>query len=526
MSETAPELSGPDLTVGVSANEVPEGGMLLGHAEGQPVLLVRSGGEVFAVGAHCTHYSGPLAEGIVTDGTIRCPWHHACFDLRSGEAVRAPALDPLPCWTADERDGRIQVAGRVPERDAAPPVVSPGDSRTIVIVGAGAAGNAAAEMLRRRGYPGRILMIGADPDRPYDRPNLSKDYLAGTAQEEWIPLRAPEYYRDRRIELLLGARAAAIDLEDRVVRLDDGRRIAYDRLLLATGAEPIRLDPAIHAFPHVFTLRSLADCRAIIAAAGTARHAVVVGSSFIGLEVAAALTKRGLAVAVVSRDTVPFERSFGREVGQFLQEVHETNGVTFRLGQTVRAVNRTAVMLEDGTTLPADLVVVGVGVRPALALAEGAGLAVDNGVLVDEYLETSSPGVFAAGDIARWPDPLSGQRLRVEHWVVAERQGQVAARNLLGERVRYTDVPFFWTWHHDVAVNYVGHHGPSARIGISGSLQARDALVAYRESGRITAVATIARDRESLRAEVALERNDAAQLAALADQPAQSAPGR
>jgi 3-phenylpropionate/trans-cinnamate dioxygenase ferredoxin reductase subunit len=217
---------------------------------------------------------------------------------------------------------------------------------------------------------------------------------------------------------------------------------------------------------------------------------VVVGSSFIGLEVAAALTKRGLAVAVVSRDTVPFERSFGREVGQFLQEVHETNGVTFHLGQTVRAVSRTAVTLEDGTTLPADVVVVGVGVRPAVALAEDAGLAVENGVLVDEYLETSRPGVFAAGDIARWPDARNGHRLRVEHWVVAERQGQVAARNMLGERVRYTDVPFFWTWHHDVALNYVGHHGPSARIAISGDLKARDALVAYRESGRITAVAT------------------------------------
>ncbi len=526
MSETAPELSGPDLTVGVNGAEVPEGGMLLGHAEGQPLLLVRTRGEVFAVGAHCTHYSGPLAEGIVTDGTIRCPWHHACFDLRTGEAVRAPALDPLPCWTVDERDGVIRVRGRVPERDAAPPVESPGDSRTMVIVGAGAAGNAAAEMLRRRGYPGRILMIGADPDRPYDRPNLSKDYLAGTAQEEWIPLRAPEYYRDRRIELLLGARASAIDVEERVVRLEDGRRVSYDRLLLATGAEPIRLDPAIHAFPHVFTLRSLADSRAIIAAAGAARNAVVVGSSFIGLEVAAALRKRGLAVAVVSRDTIPFERSLGREVGQFLQEVHEMNGVTFRLGQTVRAVSRTAVTLEDATTLPADLVVVGVGVRPAVALAEDAGLAVENGVLVDQYLETSRPGVFAAGDIARWPDALSGHRLRVEHWVVAERQGQVAARNMLGEQVRYADVPFFWTWHHDVAVNYVGHHGPSARIGISGSLKARDALVVYRESGRITAVATIARDRDSLRAEVALERNDVARLAELADQPAQSAPGR
>ncbi len=516
MSETAPELSGPDLTIGVDAHQLPEGGMLVGHADGEAVLLVRTGGEVFAVGARCTHYSGPLAEGIVADGTVRCPWHHACFSLRTGEALRAPALDPLPCWTVEERGGRIRLPGKVPARDAPLPAGSARDSRAMVILGAGAAGNAAAEMLRRRGYQGRVLMIGAEPDRPYDRPNLSKDYLAGTAQDEWIPLRAPAFYVDREIELLMGVRAAAIDPEARAVRLDDGRSVAYDRLLLATGAEPIRLDPALHALPHVFTLRSLADCRAIIAAAGAARRAVVVGSSFIGLEVAASLRKRGLAVAVVSRDAVPFERSLGREVGQFLQQVHETNGVTFHLGQTVRAVSRTAVTLEDGTTLPADLVVIGIGVRPAVELAQRAGLTVEDGVEVTEYLETSRPGIFAAGDIASWPDAPSGRRLRIEHWVVAERQGQVAARNMLGERVRYTDVPFFWTWHHDVALNYVGHHERSAQLAITGSLEARDALVAYREGGRITALATIGRDTDSLRAELALERGEVTRLDALA----------
>ncbi|MGH7627988.1 MAG: FAD-dependent oxidoreductase [Gemmatimonadales bacterium] len=516
MSETAPELSGPDLTVGVDARELAEGGLLAGHADGEAVLLARTAGEVFAVGARCTHYSGPLAEGIVADGTVRCPWHHACFSLRTGEALRAPALDPLPCWRVEERDGLIRLRGKLPAGDTPPPAASVGDSRTTVVLGAGAAANAAAEMLRRRGYQGRVLMIGAEPDRPYDRPNLSKDYLAGTAQEEWIPLRPPEFYADRGIELLMGVRAAAIDPEARAVRLEDGRSLAYDRLLLATGAEPIRLDPALHALPHVFTLRSLADCRAIIAAAGTARRAVVVGSSFIGLEVAASLRKRGLAVAVVSRDAVPFERSLGREVGQFLQQVHETNGVSFHLGQTVRAVSRAAVTLDDGTTLPAEIVVVGIGVRPAVDLAQRAGLAVENGVRVNEYLETSRPGIFAAGDIAAWPDVRSGRRLRIEHWVVAERQGQVAARNMLGEGVRYTDVPFFWTWHHDVALNYVGHHERSAQVGISGSLEARDALVAYREGGRITAVATIGRDRDSLAAELAFERAEVARLDALA----------
>jgi apoptosis-inducing factor 3 len=506
MSESTPGQQGPDLGIGVREDELLKTGMLAGHVEGEPVLVVLSEGELFAVGASCTHYSGPLGEGLVVDGTIRCPWHHACFSLRTGEALRAPALDPIACWAVERRDGRIRVTRKLSQRDTPRPAAAAGGPATIVIVGAGAAGNAAAEMLRRRNYGGRVVLIGAESDRPYDRPNLSKDYLAGTAQEEWIPLRPPEFYAERDIELLPGTPVAGFDPDARRVRLEDGRMLGYDRLLLATGAEPVRLDPDIHALPHVYTLRSLADCRAIIAAAGTARRAVIVGSSFIGLEVAASLRKRGLAVAVVSRDSVPFERTLGSEVGRFLQSVHEANGASFHLAQNVRTVSGSAVSLQDGTVIPAEMVVVGIGVRPATSLAQQAGLAVDNGVLVNEYLETSRPGVFAAGDIASWPDPRSGRRLRVEHWVVAERQGQVAARNMLGENVRYDDVPFFWTWHHDVALNYVGHHDRSAQVTIEGSLSDHDARITYRESGRVTAIATVGRDRESLLGELALER--------------------
>jgi NADPH-dependent 2,4-dienoyl-CoA reductase/sulfur reductase-like enzyme/nitrite reductase/ring-hydroxylating ferredoxin subunit len=509
MSEAVPDQQGPDLSIGVPENELHATGMLAGQVNGEPVLLVSSEGELFAVGASCTHYSGPLGEGLVVDGTIRCPWHHACFSLRTGEALRAPALDPIACWSVERRDGRIRVTGKRPQPDT-PAAATPRDGpATIVIVGAGAAGNAAAEMLRRRKYGGRVVLIGAESDRPYDRPNLSKDYLAGTAQEEWIPLRSLEFYAERDIELLRGTAVAGLDPEARRVRLEDGRTLGYDRLLLATGGEPVRLDPDIHALSHVYTLRSLADCRAIIAAADTARHAVIVGSSFIGLEVAASLRKRGLGVTVVSRDSVPFERTLGAEVGQFLQSVHEANGVVFHLDQSVRTVSGSAVTLQNGTELPADLVVVGIGVRPAAGLAHAAGLAVDSGVLVDEYLETSRPGVFAAGDIASWPDSRSDRRFRVEHWVVAERQGQVAARNMLGERVRYDDVPFFWTWHHDVGLNYVGHHSRSAEVAIEGSLAERNARITYREAGRVTAVATVGRDRDSLLAEVALERGTA-----------------
>jgi apoptosis-inducing factor 3 len=501
--DTAP--SGPDLKSGVPLEALSDGTMLLGHADGEPVLLARRGREIFAIGALCSHYSGPLAEGLMVGDTVRCPLHHACFSLRTGEALHAPAIAPVACWRVEESAGRVHVREKL-----APPPAKPrpavGAPAAIVIVGGGAAGFAAAEMLRREGFGGTVTMLSADDAPPCDRPNLSKDYLAGTAPEDWIPLRPPEFYRDTGIDLSLNAEAVEIDRGARRVKLGDGRTFPFDRLLIATGAEPVRLAVNGAELPHVHVLRSLADSRAIIEGAQKARRVVVIGASFIGLEAAAALRQRGIEVRVVAPEARPMERVLGPEMGDFIRRLHEQHGVVFHLGRTVGAIDPAQVTLDDGATLGADLVVVGVGVRPRLALAERAGLALDRGIVVNERLETSAPGIFAAGDIARWPDPQSGERLRIEHWVVAERQGQVAARNMLGDGEHFAAVPFFWTQHYDVAIDYVGHAERWDRIEIDGDIAARDARLRYRRGDRVLAVATIARGRDSLAAETEMER--------------------
>jgi nitrite reductase/ring-hydroxylating ferredoxin subunit len=312
MADQSNESKGPDLTQGITLNTFPESGLLAGHVGEDEVLLVRQGDDVFAIGAHCTHYHGPLADGLVVDGTIRCPWHHACFNLHNGEALRAPAFDPLPCWKVEQRDGLVFVREKLAEKSRAK---SPSASKTparIVIAGGGAAGFAAAEMLRRQDYQGEIVMVSDDPAPPVDRPNLSKDYLAGSAPEEWVPMRGPDWYAEKGIDLRLGAKIGAIKPSDRQVVLADGASISYDRLLLATGAEPIRLSVPGAQPADVMTLRSLADCQAIIARAQGARRVLVIGASFIGLEVAASLRTRGLEVHVVAPEARPLEKVMGR----------------------------------------------------------------------------------------------------------------------------------------------------------------------------------------------------------------------
>jgi NADPH-dependent 2,4-dienoyl-CoA reductase/sulfur reductase-like enzyme len=376
----------------------------------------------------------------------------------------------------------------------------------VVIVGAGAAGNAAAEMLRREGFGGTITMITADDSLPYDRPNLSKDYLAGNAPEEWIPLRTAEFYAEHRITVRLNTRVTAIDTNARAVALENGEQLPFDRLLLATGADPVRLKMPGGDLPHVHYLRTLGDSRTIAEAAKTAGSALVMGASFIGLEVAAALRVRGLRVHVVAPEAQPLERIMGPELGAFIRSLHEAKGVVFHLGQSAVSIDAASVTLKNGERIDADLVVIGVGVRPALALAELAGLTVDRGVVVNEYLETSVPGVFAAGDIARWPDRHSRTLMRVEHWVVAERQGQTAAKNMLGRRVPFDAVPFFWSAHYDTSISYVGHAETWDALEVEGNLKSNDATVTMKAGGKTLAVITVGRDQASLRAEAELER--------------------
>ncbi len=515
MGSANTELTGPDLAEGVELSTLEEGKPLLGHARGESLLLVRSGDDVFATGATCTHYSGPLAEGLVVGHTLRCPWHHACFSLETGEALGGPALSPVACYSVLREGTRVKVGEK---RD--PPKRSLDVKNTpasIVVVGAGAAGAAAVEALRREGYRGPIALIGDEAPGPVDRPNLSKDYLAGTAPEEWIPLRSPEFYAELGVELLVGDPVERLDVKARSVVLDSGKTLSFGALLLATGARPRKLEIPGADASHVFVLRTLADSRAIIDALEGKTNAVVIGASFIGLEVAASLRHRGVQVDLVAPDAVPLARILGDEVGRFVQKLHEARGVRFHLGRKPTRITPTSVTLDDGTELAASLVVAGVGVAPRTELAEAAGLEVNGGIVVDAELRASAPGVFAAGDVARYPDPISGEPARVEHWVHAERQGQAAARSMLDQGRPFADAPFFWSQHYDLTLGYVGHAPSWERIETRGELEKRDFAAAYVKGGRVLAVLTVGRDLESLRAEATFERGRSVDLRQLFD---------
>jgi NADPH-dependent 2,4-dienoyl-CoA reductase/sulfur reductase-like enzyme/nitrite reductase/ring-hydroxylating ferredoxin subunit len=505
MSDQPSASVGPDLSAGIPAVTLLEGIPLLGHVDREPVLLVRRGSDVFAIGATCTHYGGPLAEGFVVENTVRCPWHHACFDLRTGAAVRAPALNPVATYEVAHGQDIVSVTPRK-KRTVAPTVARRADVPTsVAIVGAGAAGESAATELRRLGFDGEITVFDADESAPYDRPNLSKDYLAGTASEDWLPLHPRSHYKDLAVALVLGRRVVALDAATKVVTVDDGTARQFGAIVLATGADPVRLEIAGDDTLAVHYLRTLADSRRIIDAARGARQAVVLGAGFIGLEVAASLRARGLEVHVVAPGQRPFARALGPQLADFIRTLHETHGVVFHLGRTARGIERRHVILENGERLAADVVVAGVGVGPAVELAETAGLSIDRGIVVDRYLETSRKGIFAVGDVARWPDPRSGAHVRIEHWVLAQRQGQAVAGVIAGAKTPFSDVPFFWSQHYDVSINYVGHAERWDAIEIDGSVENRDCAVRYKVGGRVLAVATIGRDRVSMEAELAME---------------------
>lgn len=497
--------SKPDFAAGVPAHSLSDQ-PLAGHVDGKAVILVRAGGRICAVAGECTHLGAPLETGLVVGTEIRCPWHHARFSLETGEAVGAPAIEPLSCYSVEERDGTIRVTDRMYLK---PSRVAAAHGSAILIIGGGAAGYACADMLARGGQGDRVTILGADADAPYDRTFCSKHYLTGEKSRADCMMPTAGLGLGHPPKVRTGVEVSSIDVSGREVVTVEGERIGYSTLVLATGAEPVMPDFGGSDHEAVYQLRTLADADALIDAAGSAKTVAILGASFIGLEVAASLIARELDVTVVGAEDVPLASVLGEEAGRFVQSLHEEKGVRFRLGRKVVGYDGTSVTLDDGNMVQADILVVGAGVRPRIALAKEAGMALapdENGIAVDGRFATSADGVFAIGDVASYPDPRLDHPIRVEHWVHAQRQGQHLARVLLGEtEAAFNDVPFFWSTHHDIGIHYVGHVATPNVSGIEGSIEDGEFAIFLREGSEVRALVTLERDLQSLEVEAAWE---------------------
>ena len=471
-------------------------------SEDLKVLLVLLDGKFRAFGGTCPHHGASLAEGILHEKHIRCPWHHAVFDAETGAVREVPSLDSLPQF--DVRVEGDEVVATLPDptpKAKTPEMVLPDtgrDGRTFAIVGTGAAGVTAAETLRRDGFQGRILMLTRESHLPYDRTDLSKPYLRKPDARKPF-LRSGEFYKKRGIEILTGHEVTSVDTKARTLFCGNGRELSYDQLLLATGASPRRLGVPGEDLENVRVLRSFEDCEAIRALIKRDARAVVVGASFIAMEVCAALVERGLSVTVVAPESVPYEATLGPEIGRMYQKAHEDKGVVFRLGAKVDRFEGDGklarVLLESGEALEADLAVLGVGVQPVTGYLEGAGLSLKDGLEVDGW-QCVTDGVYAAGDIARFPDWRTRDPIRIEHWRVAQQQGQVAARNMAGRSSTLQEAPFFWTNQYFVITSYVGFAREWEEIVFEGDPADRRFVALYVRSGRVLAAAGCAEERK------------------------------
>ena len=475
--------------------------------DGKPVVLARAHDQYYAFAAECTHYHADLSEGVLKGHTVMCPWHHACFDIRSGVRLEPPALNDLESYSVSVVDDKIVVEldDQPVQAETAPQTDDP---RAFVIVGGGAAGHMAAETLRREGFTGSITLISAIDLLPVDRPNVSKDYLAGDAPPEWMPLRDNDWYKDHNITLKLKTRVTHIDSVNHRVHVEGGDPILYDKLLLATGGTPRTLrDTPGSDLKGIFTLREQPDAETILAALkkSKSKQVVIIGASFIGMEAAVSLTKQGGSVTVVEMEAVPFARVFGQEIGRMFQAEHEKNNVQFRMGVGVDRIEgkdgaATGVTLKSGETLAADLIVLGIGVSPNTDYLADSGLAMterENSVRVDNHLQTSSPDIYAAGDIARYADPTTQDGRRIEHWRVALQHGMIAARNMLDLHDHVSEhVPFFWTTQWNITLNYVGNATAWDAILVRGDVEKQDFIAFFVSNGALQAAAGANRDQE------------------------------
>lgn len=425
------------------------------------ILLIKLEDKYYAHGAHCTHYGAPLEKGVLHNNVLMCPWHHACFNAKTGDMLEPPARDSLPHYEVKivNNDVIVMLPDELPQ-SRKPEMVkhNPEDKRNYIILGGGAAGNAAAQSLREAGYEGRITIITKEARFPYDRPNLSKAYLSGEALSEWMPLRDKEFYEGYNIDFLFSHKVEEINTDKKEICLNDNRLLMYDKILLAPGGIPKKLDIPGSECENIFYLRSFDDCNRIIDSAENISKAVIIGSSFIGMETAYHLHERKVEVTVISPDDIPFKKIFGAETGNLLRKLHEESGIKFKLNSRVQnfegdeKVN--SVVLSDGEKINCDFVIVGIGVKPGTAFIKGLNLEDDGSIKVDEYLKAGED-IFAAGDVASFP--FNGSHIRVEHWRVAEQQGRTAGFNMAGRNIKYNKQPFFWTQQAGLNLRYVGH---------------------------------------------------------------------
>jgi NADPH-dependent 2,4-dienoyl-CoA reductase/sulfur reductase-like enzyme/nitrite reductase/ring-hydroxylating ferredoxin subunit len=468
----------------------------------QDILLVRVNGRYHAFHADCPHEGAPLAKGVLCDGHIRCPWHHALFDAETGELEEPPSLDLLRHYDCRVQGNEVVVAVPSITPQLRPPAMaSPdasADGRTFVILGGGAAGLTAAETLRQEGFRGRIVLMTREPHPPYDRTVLSKTYIRRIdAKEPFI--RGAEFFEEHGIELHTGREATEVSVQARTVTCADGERMTYDRLLLATGGDPRTLGVPGEGLDGVLAFRTYDDARDIADRVRQGARAVLIGASFIALELAAALVRREVSVTVVAPEATPFELVFGREIGEMYRKVHEQRGVAFRLGHTVdrfegdRAL--AAVVTSDGERMEADFAVVGIGVKPATGYLTDLPAAADGSIAVGPSLRAAED-VWAAGDLAQVPDPRTGEPVRLEHWRPAQQQARVAARNMAGREETFNALPFFWTNQHGRITQYVGCARRWEDVVFDGDPAEQQFLAYYVSGGKVLAAAGLREQRK------------------------------
>ena len=478
-----------------SLADLPEDRGLRVEVGGEKILLVRDGDAVRAYSAICPHAGAPLEEGALCNGRIVCPWHKGAFRISDGSLVEPPALDGLSRYPVRIDGGDIFVE---PTAEPQPQARAHSDARTFAIVGAGAAGATAAAALREFGFGGRILLIGREPGLPFDRTSLSKFVVAGEMKPEETPLLRPDdYYSAQKIERI-EAEVVRFDVRSRELTLADNRAITCDRALIAPGgvAKTPEIPGVDKAGVHV--LRSREDAAAILGDLRPGARAIVLGSSFIGLEVASCLRAQKASVTVISPEEIPFVRQFGENIGRSFRSLHEANGVIFEAPAKAARLEGegrvSELVLEDGRRLAADLVVVGVGVRPATDFIVGAQLTKDKGLQVDTTL-CLAEGIYVAGDAAAFPIAPDGKPTRIEHWRVAQQQARVAAANMMGGNRLYEAAPFFWTYHYGKNFEYLGHAESWDDEVVCGDIAKQQFAALFLQGERVAAVVACERQR-------------------------------